>query len=86
MTLVETIEFDGAVKFYPYRTAKVHDRFVTVPRDDLDYLEVKLAEAANVRGDNHVVYAFTSTAGESLFAWFTDEKAYIGRTLVERRW
>lgn len=86
MPLVETIEIGGAVKFYPYRTARVHDHVMSVPRDQLSELEQKLAYTAGVWRDNHTVYGLTTANGNSLYIFFHDLVVIFGLSIEERAW
>ncbi len=74
------------VKCYPYRTATVRDRFLSLPRKLVRALEEELARKAGVRPDNHVVYEFIHENRDTVYVLFTDHKAHFGKTLYEGRW
>lgn len=73
------------VKQYPYRTAKVEDIFLRVPRDSVKDLELQLAEAAGARLDNHTVYEITQEDRSPVYIKFSDMAAIFAHTLREGR-
>ena len=76
----------GEVKCYPYRTASVRERFMSLPRLLVHELEEQLAQKAGVRPDNHTVYEFIDESRETIYVLFSDFKASFGKTLYEHRW
>lgn len=83
--LMDRIRIEGTVKQYPYRTARVFERFFEIPRDQVRQLEEQLADAAGVRMDNHTVYEITSEDGNVMYIWFHDLSAYFGSKLIKDR-
>lgn len=81
-----------SVKYHSYRTAMVQGSYIDINRDcaDARILEGKLAKAAGVRGDNHVVYEITATYGNEknapLYVWCSDSFMRIGTKIVEDNW
>ena len=77
----------GKVKQYPYRTARVRDIYLKVPRDTVKPLEEQLAEAASTSIDNHTVYEIVQPGSDStVYIMFSDFEAVFGHFLCEERW
>lgn len=79
----------GQVKCFPYRSARVGDTLLTVPRDSVKELEEQLAQKAGVSRDNHVVYEITQSDQFDqgpVYVLFSDNYARFGKTVVERSW
>lgn len=79
------------VKCYSYRTAQVQGSYIDINRDltDARILEGKLAKAAGVNIDNHVVYEIKATYGKEcapLYVWCSDSFMRIGTRLIEENW
>jgi hypothetical protein len=76
----------GTVKQFTYRTARLGDVFLRVPRDTVDALERQLADKAGVRTDNHVVYEITQNDNPPTYILFSDFDAFFGHSVREERW
>ena len=84
--MTEYVDVRGGVKYFPYRTALVHNPFMSVPRDSVRDLEVELAAVAGVHPDNHTVYEVTSASEGKLYIRFSDFTATFGHTVKVGRW
>lgn len=82
----EHIDIEGTVICHPYRTASPRDRFLSIPRDQLEELEEELAKAAGVRIDNHTVYEITSREGTKMYIMFHDFVVIFGHSVEVRDW
>ena len=75
------------VKFYPYRTSSVLDRFLTLDRSHCNGLEVALSQAAGVRADNHTAYEVKDKFEKSVtYVQFHDQYVFFGHRIEEGRW
>jgi len=73
------------IKYYPYRTARVQDITVSLPREVLDKLEQDLAAQAGQYRDNHTCYTFIDERHKERTAFFTDLVVHFG-TVVEGKY
>lgn len=74
-----TININGPIiQFWPYRKARTQDWACCIPlsNEDLAYLRHKMTRN-HLTLDNHIVFATEN----SLF-WYSDNKLYVGGTLV----
>lgn len=82
-------KISGKVKLYSYRTARVGDIFLRIPRDVVRTLEEQLAEAAGTHKDNHTTYGIRQELGadvKTVYIQFSDFHATFGHSVVEQRW
>lgn len=82
---MNTVTTDDTVKQYTYRSARVMDVFLNVPRYILSDLECMLAKTANARVDNHVVYAIVQSS-KTTYIMFSDLNAYFGLKIQLGSW
>jgi hypothetical protein len=73
----------GIVSQYTYRSARVRDVFLRVPRDTVRALEEQLAQAANARVDNHTVYVIMQPDCPPVYISFSDFTATFGSSVLE---
>jgi hypothetical protein len=76
----------GTVKQYPYRTARVGDVILRVPRAMVAPLEQLLVEAADARFANHTVYEIIQPDMPPAYIMCSDSMVTIGRSVSEQRW
>lgn len=71
-------EITGEVKHFRYRTTRVDKPFLVLPLDEeMKYYHEKLAEAAGVQVDNHVVFGVTHE-GNTMYVGFNDFRVTFG--------
>lgn len=74
-------------QYYPYRTARVVERFMTLPRELTKELENRCAEDSGVRiPDNHVCYKLECDFSNIVYVMFTDFYSIFGRSIQEGDW
>lgn len=82
-----TTKIVGAVKQFPYRTARIDNSFLSVPRNLVSDLEHAIAEAAGVNVDNHTVYEIVQDDEKPpVYIRFSDFTATFAHTVREERW
>ena len=80
-----------SVVCHPYRTARVEEIFLRLPREFMGSLEQELARAAGVGMDNHTVYTidfgFTQMGGHQIIhVLFTDHAVIFGHDIQIKNW
>lgn len=84
---MNTPSVEGTVKQFPYRTARVSNDFLRLPRDKtMNALEYKLAEAASGRTDNHTVYMIVQDGKPPVYIMFSDYTVTFAHSVIERDW
>ena len=73
-------------RHFPYRTASSRDRFLSLPRNDTNELERRLAAAVGTSLDNHTVYEVTSPDGNKVYIMFHDFITVFGLSVEVRDW
>jgi len=68
-------------RYFPYRSAWVGDRYLTLPKIPLRGLQQAMADAIGERVNNHVMYEVRGENGP-VFIGFTDDKVHIGASMV----
>jgi len=76
----------GLVEHFPYRTASIRDRFLSIPRSQTTELEGRLAEAVGVTPNNHTVFGITTDAGTKVYIMFSDFDTAFGHSVEVRNW
>ena len=71
----------GTVTYHAYRRARVIDIFLTLPRSSVETLIEQLAAKAEVRPDNHEVYAVEQDEVMT-YIWVCDMEVYFGHTIA----
>lgn len=84
--IMEYVRILGLVEHFPYRTASIRDRFLSIPRSQTAELEERLAEAAGVGRDNHTAYGITTDAGTKMYIMFSDFDTAFGHSIEVRNW
>lgn len=86
-------KIDGEVKQHTYRSARVTEVFLELPRDACRDLEDRLAEASGRQKDNHVVYEVKQEGWGSdgpqeniTYISCSDFTVHFGRGIIQERW
>ena len=86
-------KIDGEVKQHTYRSARVSDVFLELPRSACHELEKRLAEASGRDPDNHVVYEVKQDAWgkegpyeSTTYISCSDMTVRFGREVLLERW
>ena len=78
------------ITVHPYRTARVDDIFLRLPRDMMQEFEANLAVLADHGVDNHTVYEITQTISGGLprttYVEFSDFSVNFGHECRKGRW
>jgi len=70
---------DRAVKFYPYRTARLNNWGLVIDVDDHGHEDIRdVLERGGFHMDNHIVFST-----EVCNFWYSDGRLYIGGEVLE---
>jgi hypothetical protein len=95
--LYSVTEKEATVKLYPYRTARVKNKFLAINMDEFDESDkwVKrdcekfldnLCEITGKRLDNHTVYEIVYKDGSKYAVAYSDNNLYFGLSVIEEIW
>ncbi|MBP6038440.1 MAG: hypothetical protein KA604_03860 [Candidatus Saccharimonas sp.] len=71
----------ATVKFHGYRSAKLMDHSLAIPRDTVRKFEEELYGLTNTSPSNHVIFEITTSDGGTIAFRFSDFYMYVGTTV-----
>ena len=73
------------VRVFPYRSARVENRVLTMPREFMNFLEDYCARELGIIKDNHTAYQLVCEF-DTIYVMFHDAYVWFGTSIVEEDW